>query len=233
MKSPLLAIRSIVRLTDKILWLAYDDRYTMCMTWLRVAEFRESPEDQFKVGHFKLLDYMDWYAHGKGKGLFSYPDDWSGFNLEASWLRKMYVDGKDKIPDWNDYDSAAEGILRYAEAACGGNWALCATLAGKFGVLKHEIAHSLWATEPEYEAMQRAVIGAAPPELVNAMRENLFRFGYGRGVLDDEIQAYLSADTSADMTRGLPKPDVAALRKALRENFRPRYDNILPNIPRG
>lgn len=231
MRNPLLHIRAIIRITDKILWIAYDDKYAMCMTWLRASEFHESPEEQFKLGKFKILDYIDWYAHNKGKGVFTYPTDWEGFNIGSEWLTKLYVEQKQLIPDWSDYDDSVEAIMRYANAVCGEEWALCATMYNRQRTLKHEIAHALWATEPSYQEAQLQVIESSPQDVIVQLRNNLSAMGYGEDVLDDEVHAYLACELTTEVTKGCPRPAISAIRKALRVNLKPYFERIIPTIP--
>ncbi|NDB56269.1 hypothetical protein EB169_10645, partial [archaeon] len=54
--------------------------FDRAMTFCRVQEFYESPNPQFRGKHFSMWDYMKWYSKEYDRG-FSYPNDWSGFNI--------------------------------------------------------------------------------------------------------------------------------------------------------
>jgi hypothetical protein len=70
--------------------MTYDTPYELCMSFVRVQEFYESPE--FKGKYFTLEEFIDWWSlnESKIKGSFDYPARWSGFNIPGTvilnWL---------------------------------------------------------------------------------------------------------------------------------------------------
>ena len=233
MVSPLLSVRATVRITDKIFWLAYDNAYDMCMTWLRVAEFRESSSHQAHRKPFKILDYMHWYAAVHGEGSFSYPADWAGFNIAKEGLHELYVELGAQIVDWNIYDTAALSTYLHLCNTAGPLWCLCCTMYNDYETLRHELAHALWATDPEYRELQEAVIKSAQPELIAELEGRLHRMGYGPEVYADEIQAHVAADRGQqDITDGLPRMPLKHLRLALRKNLDAPLKELLKRVPR-
>ena len=54
------------------------------MSFVRMQEFYESPK--FKGKYFTLEQYMDYWSKEFGKGSFTYPSVWDGFNIPGKVL---------------------------------------------------------------------------------------------------------------------------------------------------
>ena len=78
-----------MKIQDKILLphiyiLNFETQYELCMSFVRMQEFYESPK--FKGKYFTLEQYMDYWSKEFGKGSFTYPSVWNGFNLPGKVL---------------------------------------------------------------------------------------------------------------------------------------------------
>ena len=51
------------------------DHYHRAMLFLRVQEFYESPNPQFRGKNFSIWDYIEWYSR-RNKDVFTYTFDW-------------------------------------------------------------------------------------------------------------------------------------------------------------
>ena len=58
-----------------------EDGYQRAMLFLRSQEHYESAFPEIKGHHFDIFSFMEIYRKWKGLEYFSYPDDWTGFNV--------------------------------------------------------------------------------------------------------------------------------------------------------
>lgn len=192
----------------------FDTQYDLCMSFIRIQEFYESPE--FKGKFFTLEEYMDWWAKSYGKGSFDYPKRWNGFNVPGtvfkewvntfanfarSGLRKkemilveMLVK---RLDDWDDLDKIyIIGVNKEK-----GN---------RTDVIKHEVAHAMYTLYPKYKKScdkLLAKIGRKKEGKVflAATGRELLRRGYHKDVVKDEQQAFFSTSSKGDRLPLLPK----------------------------
>jgi hypothetical protein len=189
------------RLADGIFLVKFDTQYQLASTFLRVQEHYES--SRFRNRVFSLEEYMDWYA--AEFGAFTYYQDWSGFNVPSSAF-KAFHDGK-----FDPLLKKEERLLRLFRREPSPYYVI--GIASEV-TLKHELAHALFFTRPGY---RNAVLAAMHGYDTSALRNRLAKMGYHRGVLVDEVHAYLiaPADELAVSSRAL-----APLRKELRAIYR-------------
>jgi hypothetical protein len=167
------------RLADKVFLVRFNSQYAVASTFLRIQEHHESPTFRNKV--FTLEQYMDWYA--ERFGAFTYYQDWSGFNVPSTAFQPFY-------------DGAFDPLLRKEARLL----RLFRRERGPFYVigisddadLKHEIAHALYFTRPEYREDVRR---ATAPYDTTSLHKRLAR-GYHRAVWEDEVHAYLATPGS-------------------------------------
>ena len=72
--------------SPSIFVLTFDSQYDLCMSFLRIQEFYESPV--YHGRYFTLEDYMDYWSKEYGQGSFNYLDVWNGFNVPGSVIKK-------------------------------------------------------------------------------------------------------------------------------------------------
>jgi hypothetical protein len=189
------------RLGDAIYAVRFQSQYAAASTFLRIQEHYES--SRFRNQVFTLEQYMDWYA--AEYGAFTYFEDWEGFNVPSTAFTAFREGRFDPLLE------KEERLLR-----------MFATVREPFYViglytdttLKHEIAHALFFTEPEYRAQVRDALSAHD---TSALSRRLASMGYHRAVLDDEVHAYL---VSGDDTLGVQARGLTALRRHLRSLYR-------------
>jgi hypothetical protein len=181
-----------------IFLLEFDHEYDMCMTFLRYQEYYESPSPKFRGKKFKILDFMRWYSLKFGNGNFTYPTDWSGFNLPDYVIRKVYDLG---IDDPNMYDELMWSVYQECNQKSDGRFYIIGVVKGN-GALEHEIAHALFYVDAEYKRKVTKLVKAMPPEMRKVMNAYLLKVGYTPGVFIDETQANM-ATTTADEFIGM------------------------------
>lgn len=75
------------------------DSWDLAMTFLRMQEWYESPNPKFARKHFTLEEYMRWYQKAYGNGAFTYPKDWTGFNVPSTAVLAIMNGPITKGPD--------------------------------------------------------------------------------------------------------------------------------------
>ena len=188
-----------------VLHMKFPSQRLMASTMLRFQEHYESPKYRNKV--FTLDEFKKWYATLSKTKRFTYYKDWSGFNIPSRVLKRFQKGDFDPL-------DAKERALLARFSARKGRFYLIAT-AGKNGdaiTLRHEVAHGLWYTRPDYRRRAQALLKSVDLVPVFAMLKKL---GYHKSVWVDEAHAWLADPPKFVRQEGLnPKP-YAALRKKL------------------
>jgi hypothetical protein len=150
-------------------------------TFARCQAFYEW--DAFKGKKFNLQEYFDWYKVNH-PDLNSYQEEFYGFNVPSNVIADCY-----KINDErNEYD---EFLLNVISNIKNKEYYLIGALKGDEITLNHELAHAFFWEDESYKNDMT--------ELVNSLynKKELFDIlskerGYGKNVLIDEAQAFLS-----------------------------------------
>lgn len=174
-----------------IFHLEFDDKIELTAHFLRVQEFYESPKFQGKP--FQLMDYIKWYIRegrpdNEGRDIFSYFDDWGGFNIPTDIILECHAG----ISDMNDHDIFIHEIAKKAKARAFRSY-IIGTSKCQPSAISHEIAHGLFYTNDEYKVKSLELIGKTNQILIEAIKTALLEMGYAKNVLDDEVQAYMSS----------------------------------------
>lgn len=196
-----------------------DDPRELAATFLRFQEHYESPEFRGKI--FTLEEYRRWYvAHsprGQATGEFTYEEDWTGFNIPSEILEPFY-EGK--------FDPLSERermfLQLFAERRKRLFYVIGTSSEADIRTLKHEVAHGLFYTRPEYRQEVLSILSGISSETRSKIQECFVRSGgYHPSVFTDETHAYLLSnlnqirevvDSNGD--------ELSAVAQALEENFR-------------
>lgn len=189
---------TIKEVKPRIFLFEFKDRYDMCMYFLRYQEFYESPNPKFRGHEFEIFDFMRWYTKKFGKGKFSYPDDWNGFNIPSNIIWDMW--NKHLIPDKNLYDYEMYGAWKECNAKLNlgddsrliNQFYIIGVMKGRRATLSHEIAHGLFTLYPEYRKEMTKLVKALDPKIKETLFKGLKKLGYTSKVYIDESQAYMS-----------------------------------------
>jgi len=199
-----------------------DDEYHLPMLFCRVQEFYESDNDEFRGKKFSIWRYMEWYSKSRS-GSFSYPSDWSGFNIPFEILEECY-----NIHDENE--TPYDGVMRWIINEVGKKKK--SHLAYVIGivtndedntVLDHEICHGMYYIDSEYRA--RADSATEELELKHGkefrkFRKNLISMGYHEDVVRDELQAYLiSSPLSGNFSKGVDAEVCLKIHESYKEKM--------------
>jgi len=204
---------------EKIFLLTFDNHYDLAMHFVRFQEYYESPNPSFKKKTFTLIDFMEYYAKTYGKGVFSYTQDWGGFNISAQVLSEVFKVG---IPDWNKYDFFMKRIFiemkkKYPKM----DFYLIGSITGNQSITNHELAHAFWTVNDEYKKEMTFLLKNTNPQMINVMSKFLLENMYDVNVLEDELQAYLCTGLTSGMEKILTENniDIEAEAKPYQEVF--------------
>lgn len=173
------------------------DNYDRSMLFCRYQEFYESPFDEIRGKSFTLEEYMRLYSKLNKLDSFTYPADWSGYNIPSNVL----MEAKKTFTTKNQYDSIMEDIIHYCDSESKKKnhndkhpWYLIGVDKLKSGIINHEIAHGLYYTNLNYKVEMDYHTSNIDPKDYISLCKTLIKIGYAndRRILDDEIQAYMS-----------------------------------------
>ena len=228
----------IKEVRDRVFAVIMEDDYARPMTFLRVQEYYESPNPEFRGKHFNIWDYIEWYSRTK-KDVFTYAFDWGGFNIPLPIAWECY-EGKDKepkkgyngvrsLPDsWKSkWDETMKDIVWNVQSQMFNkknrrdmNAYIIGAKDTENSTFQHEVAHGLYYTNKEYRELMDEITQTIPLNHYLKFRSNLLKMGYTESVVDDEIQAYLSWGWDyAKFSKGVPKTICKQLNKEYRKVF--------------
>jgi hypothetical protein len=228
----------IVEVKDRVFATVIVDDYERAMTFLRVQEFYESPNPEFRSKHFNIWDYIEWYSRQKLNS-FTYADDWSGFNIPLPIAWECY-EGKDKAPKkgYNGVRSMPDDWKsKWDKIMCDIVWLVDTKMFNKKNrrdsnayiigakdmggeIFQHEVCHGLYYTNNEYKELVDEITDSIPLEYKMTFRDNLIKMGYTDEVVYDEIQAYLTWGWDYPrFNKGVPKQFCKTISKEYKKVF--------------
>lgn len=223
----------IKEVRDRVFAVIMKDDWVRPMTFLRVQEYYESPNPDFRGKHFNIWDFIEWYSSTK-RGAFTYAFDWSGFNipLPIAWecyegtektRRGEKYNGVRSMPDtWKSkWDETMKDIVWEVQSKMFNkknrrdmNAYIIGARDTEGSTFQHEVAHGLYYTNKEYKELMDEITETIPLNHYLKFRQNLLDMGYTESVVDDEIQAYLSWGWDyAKFSKGVPKKICKQLNK--------------------
>jgi len=174
-----------------------DDDYDRAMLFCRYQEFYESPYKKFRGKPFTWMEYMRHYKDAWKKRVFTYPEDWSGYNIPGNVLQKAnhifcYDTEYDKVMNDIYFYCAIDSQNKNNGTRC--DWYLIGASSKDLKTMDHEIAHGLFSTNKSYKSSMMSLLKKIPKITRNKIDKKLIKMGYvdDRKILDDEAQAFLS-----------------------------------------
>jgi len=214
---------SIEEVRPNIFAVIVKDHYHRAMLFCRVQEYYESPNPQFRGKNFSIWDYIEWYSR-EHRDVFTYTFDWGGFNipLKTAW------DCYEKLREYESpYDEVMDKIVGTIEMVMFNkkntrNWNayIIGADSTESDTFEHEICHGLYATNKEYKELVDEITLTISTEDYLTFKNNLISMGYTDGVIDDEIQAYLTTNYEyTKFSKGVSKKVCKALHKEYQKVF--------------
>lgn len=197
-----------------------DSIYELGMTFCRLQEYYESPFKNIKGKSFDLLNFMSQYVKYNQESIFTYSDDWCGFNIPDKVFRKYQI--INSIGHKNKYDLTIDSIYQDIISEMGDDkFYLIASNGNNDTTFNHEVAHAFYYLNKDYRKTTNKLINKINSSLLNKLKDALLDLGYTKSVLNDEIQAYLSTDYS-NLTYDIKPKNKEKLKKFSKlfaENF--------------
>lgn len=195
-KHPL--VKGVVKeVSPRIYCAIIDDDYDRAMLFCRYQEYYESPNKKFRGKYFSWEEYMRFYKDFWKKDTFTYPIDWSGYNIPSNILDG----GVDAFYKQTEYDKIMNDIYFYCEIDSQNknegtrtDWYLIGASSKDTKTMDHEIAHGFYFTNKEYKMRMLYQLSLIPKKIMDKIDKKLIKMGYAndRKILDDEAQAFLS-----------------------------------------
>jgi len=223
-KHPL--VKGVVKeIVPRIYCATVDDDYDRAMLFCRYQEFYESPYKKFRNKPFTWMQYMKHYKDAWKKRVFTYPDDWSGYNIPGNVVEKA----NNVFYKQTEYDHIMNDIYFYCEidsqnkndgTRC--DWYLIGASTKDKGTLNHEIAHGLYFTNKEYKKKVNELINNIKPIHYEKLKKKLIKMGYvdDKKIIDDEIQAFMSTG----LYNGMETKELKVYEKEFKNNFK-KFNN--------
>lgn len=214
-------VGEVKQIRPQIFAASIKDNYQRTMLFCRYQEFYESPYEEIRGNFFTWEKFMMVYRNRWKKKVFTYPEDWSGFNIPSNVVEKaMTKFSKDKGP----YDDIMSDIwyycenypLRYNKPRT--KWYLIGADSFNSSTMNHEIAHGLYYTSKQYKINCDNLISNIKPAHYDKLRKKIIKMGYidDKKIIDDEIQAFMSTG----LYNGLDTIELSRYEKDFINNFK-------------
>lgn len=214
-------VGEVKQIRPQIFAVSIKDNYQRTMLFCRYQEYYESPYVEIRGKFFTWEKYMSVYRNRWKKNIFTYPEDWSGFNIPSNIVEKaMNTFSKDKGP----YDEIMSDIwyhcenypLKYNKPRT--KWYLIGADSFKSSTMNHEIAHGLYYTSKQYKINCDNLISNIKPAHYDKLRKKIIKMGYidDKKIIDDEIQAFMSTG----LYNGLDTIELSRYEKDFINNFK-------------
>ena len=106
---------------------------TICAcTFCAIKNTMNHPLQSLEEKHLSFFDFMKWHTFKYGKGVFTYPDDWNGFNIPGDTINKVWQLGithksiydYETLQAWNKCNTNSKGDKFYIIGAVKNSGAL-------------------------------------------------------------------------------------------------------------
>ena len=185
-----------IKITEQIIAVQVKDRYDRAMLFCRAQEFYESLNNKFRDKKFSIWDYYRWYS--RENGCFSYPRDFTGFNMPLIVAKRCYELNDIETP----YDRVMTEIVdRYF--VNGEKKYLIGVDSLKNSTFKHEMCHAMYYVNNEYRTSMDELTESVPWKSRQRMKKNLAGMGYCNAVFKDEVQAYMATEINNKLCCGV------------------------------
>jgi len=207
MKKIKLVDYKIKEIYPKIFAVEVKDSYQRAMLFLRFQEYYESAFPEFRGKFFDIFEYMERYRTGdrgsSNPGLFTYPKDWSGYNVPGEMVQtclEHVLDIRNGILP-TPYDFIMRDILNQIKVHLNPNesYYLLGVDDLKSSITDHEVCHGLFHVDKKYKRGVLKLLEKVDSKIYNRLKNILLTMGYCEEVIPDEIQAYLSTGITSSM----------------------------------
>lgn len=195
-----------VNVKGNIYFCEFKSYFEMCLTFIRLQEFYESPSPALRGKYFTLEEAIEKYAKNnpdtKGDPMFSYFDDWAGFNIPGHIFDKFFkVFRATKTRKLTQHENLlyTEVYSHFANQGVPEKYYVIGYVKGQVSDLKHEIAHAMYYLYGGYKKEMLSLLKKLPPRIKKNIDSWLKKTGYYYNTFRDETQAYLATGTQPGM----------------------------------
>jgi hypothetical protein len=174
-------------------WVSADSQEELTITFMRFSEFYESPNSSFKNNIFTIGQLKNWYSLTYGAD--TYHKDWTGFNIPSSVLIPFKQGLFDPLIE---EERSFLDLFKYRYD----NFYIIG--AQNDSVLRHELAHALYASSIKYRNSIDTYILKHKSDLKKTSKYIIDK-GYCKEVLNDELQAYITDNEDEYIIKNTPK----------------------------
>lgn len=203
---------SIKTITPQIILVKAPTQVQLGATFLRFQEYYESPE--FKDTIFTEGQFRKWYSEKYGAN--TYEIDWTGFNIPGSVFDPFI---KGLFNPLSDAEKELVDLFRYRTD----KFYVIGAQDGNPETLEHEICHGLYYTNREYALEVNRVISDHRSTLndsLDPVYNYIASLMYHPSVHDDEVHAWVSANSEDLKKLGVTVPDIVVEQlQAIREKY--------------
>lgn len=168
-------------------WVWADSQEELGLTFMRFQEYYESANPLFKGKIFTQGQLKQWYSETYGAN--NYHSTWVGFNFPSHVLEPF----KNGL-----FDPLTIEETRLLELFKYRSDKFYIIGAQNNSVLRHELAHALYASNSSYRNEIDQLIKQNQKKLNKTIKYILSK-GYCKEVVNDEIQAYITDNDDADI----------------------------------
>lgn len=176
--------------------LIFDTQRDLAQTMMRLQEYYEGSSDLICGNYFTLEQFIHHFTDSEGH--FDYTHSWSGFNLPGHVVDEweLLFKSKDGLTHKEQQMMLALSLHRTADS----KWYLIGTAkATSSKIVIHELAHARYYLDPRYKTACDQLTATLAKKDRRYMNSMLAKMGYNKKVELDEIQAYLSTSTGAEL----------------------------------
>lgn len=182
-------------------WVWADSQDELGLTFMRFQEHYESANPLFKGNVFTQGQLKRWYSETYGAN--NYHTTWVGFNL-PSFILKPFKDGL--------FDPLTIEEQRLLDLFKYRNDIFYIIGAQNNSVLRHELAHALYASNPKYKLEIDSFLKKNQKKLKDT-NNYILEKGYCKEVLNDEIQAYITDNDDNELINITCSSIIAGINK--------------------
>lgn len=186
-------------------WIWADSQTELNRSFMRFTEHYESPNPEFKGKIFTLGQLKQWYSITYGAD--TYHIDWSGFNIPSKVLKPFFQGLFDPL---TTEEQNLLDLFKYRDD----NFYIIG--AQNNSVLRHELAHALYADNLRYQKAINSYLNTNKKNLVKTSKYILDK-GYCKEVLNDELQAYITDNDDEFILANTPSRIISGINSIYRK----------------
>lgn len=184
----------------------FETQFETNSTMLRFSEYVESPFKNIKGKFFTYEQFMQSYADNQVRKEFTYFTDWAGFNVKGETFVTVAKLFKDDL--W-EREKQLLGMLSPWISSNKKFYVIGTSVDGSTNqsLINHETAHALSYMNTRYFKAQNKNLTNLKKnhkDIYDGISKSLYEIGYGKKVIRDEIQAYMSASSYSTIREIFP-----------------------------